>query len=124
MIKKLILILFTFAWCYQANAAIRALGNDGETSGQEKLTPGIRFTPPDTIHECLKSGFEKTSCPATHIAVFPCPLNSHYFKDCCPKDYKYSEAFCREYGMEPSSDSCYDFHACLPKKVNNNSASN
>ena len=118
MIKKLILILCTFAWCCQADAAIRALGSDVEASGQSQLAPGIHFFAPNTVQECLSAGFEKTNCPSTHIAVFPCPLNSHYFKDCCPKDYRYSEAFCREHGKEPSSDSCYNFYACLPKKEN------
>ena len=61
------------------------VGTDGTTGTPPEILP------PGAGENCIKMGYDKTSCPENYTPSKFCPLDSSYFAEClsdCPSSYK------------------------------------
>ena len=65
-----------------------------------------------TYKNCFSMGYTKTSCPTGERGLEACPMNSQYFKYCCPPEYQYTSSQCREQGLKPTGGSCHGYYSC------------
>lgn len=106
-------------------AGVRSLGNSGSSSsvfsngtsqsGNISSAPVVNLNNTNTTIICNNSGFTLQKCPSGYVPVFPCPENNKYFRDCCPKEYRFKAQTCLDRGLEPSVETCLGFHACKAK---------
>ena len=127
--KKILFLFCCSGLILSAQAGVRSLGdNSGYSTNKKSSTaatlpepvssqPVVNLKNVNTAERCMDSGFTMRSCPSGYVAVYPCPENNKYFRDCCPQEYRFTESQCREYGLEPSKETCLTFHACREKQV-------
>lgn len=121
--KNLLTLLFFLCLASTVSAGVRSLGGESTSPVSSKkvettnisTTPSISFKEIDTAKRCMNQGFPLRKCPANYIGVYPCPENNMYFRDCCPKEYRYTKHQCAQKNLEPSEEACLGFHTCQPK---------
>ncbi len=64
-----------------------------------------------TFRTCPSMGYTQTSCPAGEHGVESCPINSQYFKYCCPQEAIYTASQCRTMMRKPTGG-CHGYYKC------------
>ena len=80
-------------------------------TGKKKLNFGNIDFKDNTIAQCRKLGYTRTSCTGTRWASGFCPYNPGYFKECCLSSYKYDKSECTP-PRTISSHSCGGKYIC------------
>ena len=69
-----------------------------------------------TVDQCKREGYTRTSCPATRWASGFCPYNPGYFKECCLISYKYDKSECTP-PRKIGSRSCGGKYTCTCSSI-------
>lgn len=125
--KKVLFFFLCLCVTLSAYAGVRSLGDSGVSeqtspslSNQRNSftsQPVVNIKNVNTAQRCTAAGFSLKECPAGYVAVYPCPENRKYFRDCCPQEYRFTTAQCLQKGLEPSVETCLNFHACRKKEL-------